>query len=249
MKNQYFGDVGDYGKYGMLRFLVSRDISLAVNWYLTADDGGNDGKHISYLDKPTERRFDDQLYDCLNQSVKSGVRNVIEFEKTGLLGSTVFYNELLSIPKGALKKDRYAIRDDWHQKGLKSCIGAQLVFFDPDNGLRDGEPTSHRDGTKYIYAEEAADYYRQGQNIVYYCHKGRRTAEKWETAKCILKKFLPDAVMGGVTFHRGTQRTYIFAVHPNESKKIYSVLSDFLHTDWGQLYTAEFVEGYDWTRG
>ena len=35
MKNQYFGDIGDYGKYGLLRFLSMRGITIAVNWYLT----------------------------------------------------------------------------------------------------------------------------------------------------------------------------------------------------------------------
>ena len=32
MKNQYFGDVGDYGKYGLLRFIAKRGVSIAVNW-------------------------------------------------------------------------------------------------------------------------------------------------------------------------------------------------------------------------
>ena len=43
MKNQYFGDIGDYGKYGLLRFLGERGLSIAVNWYLTPDDVSNDG--------------------------------------------------------------------------------------------------------------------------------------------------------------------------------------------------------------
>ena len=35
MKNQYFGDVGDYGKYGLLRHIANNGIKIAVNWYLT----------------------------------------------------------------------------------------------------------------------------------------------------------------------------------------------------------------------
>ena len=30
MKNQYFGDTGDYGKYGLLKILVQHDVKLAV---------------------------------------------------------------------------------------------------------------------------------------------------------------------------------------------------------------------------
>ena len=49
MKNQYVGDVGDYGKYSMLRFFADNGIKVGVNWYLTENDGSKDGKHTSYL--------------------------------------------------------------------------------------------------------------------------------------------------------------------------------------------------------
>lgn len=38
MKNQYVGDIGDYGKYGLLRFLASYGIKIGVNWFLTEND-------------------------------------------------------------------------------------------------------------------------------------------------------------------------------------------------------------------
>ena len=38
MKNQYVGDIGDYGKYGLLRFLSNHGIIIGINWYLTEDD-------------------------------------------------------------------------------------------------------------------------------------------------------------------------------------------------------------------
>ena len=50
MKNQYLGDIGDYGKYGLLRFLASKGIQIGVNWYLTKNDNSNDGKFKKYLD-------------------------------------------------------------------------------------------------------------------------------------------------------------------------------------------------------
>ena len=37
MKSQYIGDIGDYGKYGLLRFLESNGIRLGVNWYMTPE--------------------------------------------------------------------------------------------------------------------------------------------------------------------------------------------------------------------
>jgi hypothetical protein len=44
MKNQYFGDINDYRKYGLLRGLSNRgEIRTAVCWMLTTDDGRGDG--------------------------------------------------------------------------------------------------------------------------------------------------------------------------------------------------------------
>ena len=64
MKNQYVGDIGDYGKYGLLRFLSNRGIKIGINWYLTEDDKSSDGKFIEYLKKPADRVYDPELLQC-----------------------------------------------------------------------------------------------------------------------------------------------------------------------------------------
>ena len=57
MKDQYFGDAGDYGKYGLLRFIAEKGIKIGVHWYLTDSDDSNDGKHTAYLsDKKMNKR-------------------------------------------------------------------------------------------------------------------------------------------------------------------------------------------------
>jgi len=53
MKNQYFGDIHDYRKYGLLRSIIeATQLRLLVAWMLTPDDGGSDGSRLSYLNKP-----------------------------------------------------------------------------------------------------------------------------------------------------------------------------------------------------
>jgi hypothetical protein len=82
MKNQYFGDVNDYRKYGLLRTLTATgQISTAVCWMLTPDDSSSDGRFIDYLKHPeTWRHFDPELFDQLKQIVLiDGVRNVEMF--------------------------------------------------------------------------------------------------------------------------------------------------------------------------
>ena len=33
MQDNYVGDIGDYGKYGLLRNVTAAGLRLAVNWY------------------------------------------------------------------------------------------------------------------------------------------------------------------------------------------------------------------------
>ena len=95
MKNQYFGDLGDYGKYGLLRYLASNNIRIAVNWYLIPDDSSNDGKHISYLEKGDMRKYDPALFDVLKAMVDAGQRDVMAFEDKDMIPNAVYYNHIL----------------------------------------------------------------------------------------------------------------------------------------------------------
>lgn len=52
MKDQYLGDIGDFGKFLLLRYLLYEcNIKLGINWYLTDNDNRNDGLVIDYLIK------------------------------------------------------------------------------------------------------------------------------------------------------------------------------------------------------
>src|SRR5689334_17138573 len=48
MKHQYFGDVNDYRKYGLLRSIQKEaGLRVAVCWMLTPNDGRSDGKFFT----------------------------------------------------------------------------------------------------------------------------------------------------------------------------------------------------------
>ena len=49
--------------------------------------------------------------------------------------------------------------------------------------------------------------------------KGRRSKEKWEKYKAFMLQKLPDAKQVVLTYHKGTQRTYVIAVHPENAEK------------------------------
>lgn len=77
MQNRYTGDIGDFGKMGLLRRIRKADFSIGVNWYLTPDESHNgDGRHIGYLRNEAFRDCDEQLWQVLGDIVDSGKRQV-----------------------------------------------------------------------------------------------------------------------------------------------------------------------------
>lgn len=242
MKNQYFGDIGDYGKFGLLRWLAGQGLSIAVNWYLTPDDASNDGNIRGYLSKEKDRRYDPELYDALRRMCAREVKDVRLFAKRGMISGAIYYDGIVEPGPGFSLSvlEKWAARERWHQRALVACAEAELVFMDPDNGLRPGCPSARKDAPKFVYASEVCDYYDWGQDVVYYCHKGRRTDTQWERAKRIMLECRPEASLMGVTYHRGTQRSYIFMVHPERKDTYQKLLEGFLQTAWKDCFTDEF---------
>src|SRR5258708_5109533 len=103
MQNRYVGDVGDYGKYALLRGLCGIEarsyLRLGVVWCLFPDESfNNDGKHISYLHNPQFAQLDSDLHATLAKIVLDGRRNVSAVCNYGCLpASTVFCPEPISI--------------------------------------------------------------------------------------------------------------------------------------------------------
>src|ERR1035441_1110889 len=71
MQDRYAGDVGDFGKLGLLRHLCGRasphthpTLAPGVIWYRVADETHNgDGRHISYLKKSAKSVKDKSVED------------------------------------------------------------------------------------------------------------------------------------------------------------------------------------------
>lgn len=171
MKNQYCGDIGDYGKYGLLRYLAQEGIKIGINWYLTADDGSNDGKFIAYLDKESERRYDSVVFDALKKIVSKENKNVQMIEAANLIPGAVYFDEPLNTGTLISSTERGKARTLWHQKALEKLEGTELVFADPDNGSIDSKSLTDKSSEKYVFPSEIIQYYQQGQNVVYYCQK------------------------------------------------------------------------------
>ena len=242
MKNQYVGDIGDYGKYGLLRFLASHGIKIGVNWYLTENDGSTDGKFTTYLKNPADRVYDPELFDALQNIADHPDKTVKMIKQAGIIPDAEFFGEMLK--SSSLKADaREWNRRLWFNNSTLMLGNAELIFADPDNGISYRKTARTKDSEKFILPEDVAEYYNSGRNVVYYCHKGRRKQEAWEQAKAEIRNHIRDAQLLAVTCHRGTQRSYIFVLHPDCYMKYEKIITAFLDSEWGNMFTWEHVAG------
>ena len=234
MKNQYIGDVGDYGKYGLLRFLQSSGISIGVNWYLTPNDGGTAGKHKEYLEDKDERMrgYDPELYDAMRRIAFWEDKTIGLVERDGILGSAHFYHAIMdfsSLPW----QEREVARTAWHQGALQALQGVDLVFADPDNSLSMTQTPAKQGTEKYILPNEIMDYFNRGQQVMYYHHRSRAKEDGWLAEKRQILKCLPDAKLLAMSFRRWSMRTYIFVVHEDQYALYAALAEKFLDSPWG----------------
>lgn len=244
MKNQYVGDIGDYGKYSLLRFLALRGIKIGVNWYLTDNDNSSDGNITDYLKKDSDKSLDPDVFITLKEIVEQNdrdLKSVQMIQDTGLIpGASFFEAELSSYHTSPMK--RAWDRRLWYEQSKLILRDADLIFADPDNGITYRKTARHKGCEKFVLPEETAQYYYDGKDVVFYCHKGRRTKEEWERTKIKIKEYVCDAKLFVLTFHRGTQRSYLFVVHPEHADRYELLLSDFLSSSpWGasEAFTRE----------
>lgn len=166
MKNQYFGDINDYRKYGLIRSILrSYQFRLLVAWMLTPDDASTDGKFTDYLSKPIQwRNYDYELYEGLQRLMnQKDCREVALIEKTDLLPGARYFSRIVP--------DFYDDRASWSQELLSRANGSDLVFLDPDNGLEvKSKPYGRKNSTKYLYWREVNSLWEQGKSLLIYQH-------------------------------------------------------------------------------
>ncbi len=173
MKNQYFGDLSDFHKYGLLRALTGKGrVTTTVCWMLTPDDSHANGRRTQYLEHAVEwRPYDAELFDCLHQKVSvEGARRIdcLPWEK--LLPKTRFYEAPLR--DAAYDRTRYF-------NGLwRLADGSDLIFFDPDNGMEvKSRPYGRKYSSKYLYWRELTRAYLRGFAVLVYQHFPRVARE------------------------------------------------------------------------
>lgn len=84
MQDRYVGDIGDFGKYLLLKSLCkNNNIKLGVNWcyvnheYSTKEKEKNDGKYTGYLYQKNNKH---KVYKETDEILINQLRNIVESE-------------------------------------------------------------------------------------------------------------------------------------------------------------------------
>lgn len=166
MKNQYFGDINDYRKYGLIRSIIqSATFRPLIAWMLTPDDGSPDGKFVSYLENPNKwSHHDPVLFQELKELLDSHPeRRVSLIHRTKLLPDVGFFD--------SLTPDRALERMEWFGSLVESARDHDFVFLDPDNGLEvKSKPYGRKNSSKYLYWREVEALWSHEKSLLIYQH-------------------------------------------------------------------------------
>lgn len=256
MQNRYTGDVGDFGKYGLLRALCLPEggrgpaLRLGVVWYLTSDESHNsDGRHIGYLE-PTPKNAkafrvcDPSLYDTLAEIVRGGARNVSAIRQRRVLpDDTVFYERLLDLSDHAVHPrpaSRMHARQEWVQGAVEATQSCDVVFVDPDNGIGTTVQASSRLGAKYVLLEELVPYLDRGQTLVIYHHLNRSAAAETQVSQRLAEledRLTPQVGVMALRYRRGSARVFfVLSKEPQVTRLLEMRLDQMSDGPWREHF-------------
>lgn len=242
MKDQYAGDIGDFGKYGLLRALCKGGgLRLGMAWWMTPDvPGSKDGKFIAYL-RNRDRRLrecDPQLFDSLALLLDQRRRSVGAVCESGILpDGTLHHNSVLHFPTGSLPEEKKSIRSGWLSEAKAALKEADLVFADPDNCLSDSAGATSKNAPKYVTSEDMKRLIDVNTGVVVYHHLNRSAkapVQLDQAAQLLQSAIGRRSRPWTVWYHRGTARGFLISPADHHRDLLRSRLDAFLAGPWGE---------------
>lgn len=230
MKDQYVGDINDFRKYALLRALAGAGLGIGVCWMLTPPDGRSDGRMVEYLDRPDVwRAYDPGLFDLLRATVGlADGRRIAVLEESGVVPGAAYAN--------ALVPDDLIGRGAFMRSAAKALAGADVVFFDPDNGLDVPSIGKGRRGSsKYVYRDEIAATYDAGHSVLVYQHFPRVERARFiaQTAAA-LSALAPGS---SVWLFRTAHVAFFLICHPRHATRVDEAIAGA-----GRAWDGRFVQ-------
>ena len=186
MQDKYVGDIGDFAKYGLLRYLCGKTgppmdspLILGVVWYFTEERGGG-GSDIGYLSMPRPPfDYDPTLFNQLTRLIHLNRRRVREVEEADILPQRTLHY----LCKVRLR----AARLEWRREACEKIADAELVFLDPNTGIE----TANDRGPDYARNDEIAAFAHcdgRDRSLVIYQHASRGTGLDFLRIRCLSRR-------------------------------------------------------------
>lgn len=237
MQDRYAGDIGDYGKIGLLKALRLQGMSVGINWYLVdlldvekKSDGSfkqQDGKYLI----PEKLKICDQNFaEILTDIAQSCDRSVKSIECAELVQDAIYFNEPVPVDD----------RTGWHSRAMETLKNVDIVFVDPDNGmLVESVGKKSIRSIKYTFYEEVRDYVCRGSSVLIYNHRSRKKEAQYFHEICSkLHEVteIPEPEILKITFPKCSVRDYL-AVPASKAHhdRIQAAFELMVHGVWGNM--------------
>ena len=155
MQKQYFGDFTDFYKFFFLKNIIGK-YKLGINWYLTPDDGSNDGNK-KIANKPELEKIDDVLYNILSERKFSKIIK--------------YFDEKVEEYRDEYRE--FNLEYKYETDSFNKLRKQDIIFFDPDTGIEmPSKKLSER--YKYISYRTITKYWNDNKTLIIFQHKDRQ---------------------------------------------------------------------------
>ncbi len=186
----------------------------------TKDDGGTDGKHITYLQKPEMwRLFEPEIYDFLRDKINSEKRSLSHIEESTYGSEIHFITEYIEDTD-----IRHTLLSN-----LKAGI-SEVILFDPDNGIEVAS-TNKKNVHKYVTWQEISEVYNSGKSVIIYQHFSRSNRQKFIQDKT---REIEERIGCSVVSIQVKHSVYFFLSQKGHESSLLKTLSTYSKI-WGNL--------------
>lgn len=249
MQDRYVGDIGDFGKFALLRALThGNSFHLGVVWCLFPDEIHNgDGRHLAYLERADFSALEPSLHAALKDLVKGTRRSLASVEAAGILpGGTSYFRKstLRDAPMGSTGLSRVTHRRKWRDRALAATKAADVVFFDPDNGIETPSISeTHPKSGKYVFWDDLTPFWERGQSLVVYHHLNRTASAVVQTQ--VLRTRFAERLgqipfLAPLLFRRGSCRHFWIIGQSSHAARIEELVTRFLAGGWEQHFDPKW---------
>ena len=237
MQNRYVGDVGDFGKLGLLRWTTGvtgpdmpdgERLRLGVVWYLHPNEENGDGG----IDTPLDLQGrDPYLYGRLGE-IRAGT---VEDTRQGriLPWDTTYFSPRVSPPPKLDTRFRRFARENWLGDAMEVTEGSHVVLVDPDNGI--ASLNARLASPKHTYLSELNHFIERGQSLVIYHSFGRGCTHE-EQIQCVGRRLQSefDGQKIWPLWYRasGTSRVFFIVAQPAHRLVLDDRLGSFVGSQW-----------------